>query len=39
MWLPAGMHITADDQVYVVSQYNWRVNIYQAFPNGSTEPQ
>lgn len=37
MWLPAGMHINRDDQVYVVSQYNWRVNIYQSFPNGENQ--
>ena len=29
LWLPSGIHIADDDQIYVVSQYNWRVNTYK----------
>lgn len=34
LWLPAGLHVDEKDRVYVVSQYNWRVNVYQAYPDG-----
>ena len=28
MYLPAGLHIDDDNQIFVVSQYSWRVNLY-----------
>ncbi|MFZ5477443.1 MAG: hypothetical protein ACOZNI_11775 [Myxococcota bacterium] len=37
MWLPAGMYIDAKDQIYVVSQYNWRVNLYQFYATPPSE--
>ncbi len=29
LWLPSSIHIDENDRIYVVSQYSWRVNVYQ----------
>lgn len=29
LWLPAGLHVSNQGEIYVVSQYNWRVNTYR----------
>ena len=34
MYLPAGLHVDDNDQIYVVSQYNWRVNLYDYLGDG-----
>ncbi|MEO6666053.1 MAG: hypothetical protein ABIO65_04680, partial [Nitrospiria bacterium] len=31
-WLPAGLSVDAHDRIYVVDQYNKRINIYQYLP-------
>ena len=28
LYLPAGMHVDDQRRIYVVSQYSWRVNVY-----------
>ncbi|MEK6713487.1 MAG: 6-bladed beta-propeller [Nitrospirota bacterium] len=39
-WLPAGMDIDDDNNIYVADQYNRRINVYKFLGSGdSTTPQ
>lgn len=37
LYLPAGLHVDDSDHVYVVSQYNWRVNLYDYLGDGAPD--
>ncbi len=36
-WLPAGIYIDSNDQIYVVDSYNARIQIFRYFSGESDE--
>ena len=37
-WLPAGMDIDSNNNIYVADQYNRRINVYKFLGSGDESP-